>query len=301
MNSALSEADVDIIAPLWASFPDMWDLLAKLGKVESVVLASPAKQFYKNLHASFVINPDMMRSLYPDLARHLTRMNTLLQVELDLKDERGSLLRLEIDSATLRARLSTAVLDGQLVPIKNGKAVLGTTAFEDGAPRRFVADVQTRMNILGIVTNLHNMKTLIDYQLTEQGAQIVSRIVDVPQVSVEGRALGLMPTGLINVFLPKRIDELMVEFLQVACRGNAGRGIEARMEFVQPAPGEPAFVRLSSAFEGLDNFLVRIGMAIVSDRVIPDNKVSEDVRRLVFDTQEAFSRDLDKFAQVAAR
>lgn len=299
MNPALSAADVDIIAPLWASFPEMWELLAKLGKVEDVVLESTAGKPYKELEAAFVIDPDMMKRLYPDLARHLSRMSNLLQVQLDLHDERGSVLQLEVDSETLRGRLATVVMDGELVPMKAGKAVLDAPAPAVGETRRFVAKMQTRMSILGIVTHMNNMKTHIDYRRTDQGAEIVSRIVDVPEVRVEGRALGLMPAGLINAFLPKSIDDLMIEFLSVACKGNGGRGIEARMEFVQPEPDQPAFVKLHTAFEGLDNFMVRIGMGIVSDRVIPSTGVSEDIQRLVFDTQEAFAKDLDNFAQVA--
>ncbi|HEX4937251.1 MAG TPA: hypothetical protein VFX11_01140, partial [Candidatus Kapabacteria bacterium] len=68
----------------------------------------------------------------------------------------------------------------------------------------------------------------------------------------------------------------------------------------QAANGESAKLVVKSAFEGLDNFFVRVGMGIVSDRVIPDPQVSVELRKLIFDTQEAFAHDLDGFVQTAS-
>jgi hypothetical protein len=110
-----------------------------------------------------------------------------------------------------------------------------------------------------------------------------------------------MPAGLVNFFIPRSIDELMIEFLEVACNGNDGKGVVAEMRFENATEGQQTQVHFTSEFEGMDNFMVRIGMGIVSDRIIPDTDVSDDIRRLVFDTQDAFSKDLDSFARVALR
>ena len=299
MNPALGEEDVAIIAPLWASFPEMWDLLAKLGKVEDVVLAGESPKPYKHLQASFVANPEMMKKYYPDLAKHLSKLDSLLQVSIDLHNEHGRVLHAEIDSETLRGRIDTYVYDGALLPVKDGRVLMNTEPTQSKEKRELVAHVNTRMNILGIVTRMSDIKATIEYSQTPQGAKIKTRMVDVPSVAVDGNALGIMPTSLINLFLPTNIDELMIEFLDVACKGNNGEGIAADLEFSQEKPGSISRLAVSSAFEGLDNFLVRLGMGIVSERVIPDPEVSLDIRRLIFDTQEAFSKDLDGYERLA--
>jgi hypothetical protein len=300
MNPHLPERDVAVIAPLWAAFPAMWDLLAQLGKVESLVLEPRPGTPYKQLKASFVIDPERMRSAYPALARHLTRMSSLLQMELRLHDERGELAHLTLDSTRYHAGLSMLLDAGEPVPVVAGEPV--TTAVKPAADgvRHFVAHIDTRMDILGVVTHMNEMRSHIRYRPTALGARIVSNIVEVPKVKVEGRALGLMPTGIINLFLPRNIDDLMRDFLAVACHGNGGKGITSQIEFTQPAPESPALLSVHTAFEGLDNFMVRIGMGIVSDRIIPDPRVSDDLRKLVVETQDAFARDLDQFMRVAA-
>ena len=39
----------------------------------------------------------------------------------------------------------------------------------------------------------------------------------------------------------------------------------------------------------------------MSDRIIPDPKVSEELRKLIFDTQEAFASDLKGFEKAALK
>ena len=88
-------------------------------------------------------------------------------------------------------------------------------------------------------------------------------------------------------------------FITVAVTGNAGKGVVTRTEFSQLSEGELAKVEVNASFEALNNFMVRIGMNIVNNRVMPGSATSDDIRRLIFDTQEAFSKDLAGFAKLA--
>jgi hypothetical protein len=53
MNPTLDEQDVEILAPLWAAFPESWNLLTKLGRVDDVVMEGDASGSYQHLNASF--------------------------------------------------------------------------------------------------------------------------------------------------------------------------------------------------------------------------------------------------------
>lgn len=299
MNPALGSEDIDVIAPLWSAFPALWDLLAQMGKVEDVIYHD-TNQGYRQLKASFVIEPEKMKQHYPAISNHITKMDRLLQGSLRLMDERGELFSGTIDSRTLRGNMQMFVADGQVLPMKGGRVIMDAKPIPAGEPWEFTAHMDGTVSVLGVVTHLQNLKARIQYQSLPDGMKMVSQVTDVPDISVRGSALGIMPTSLINVVLPKNLDQIMKEFMAVACKGNDGKGILFGVQFQQAKENKSARVLVKNAFEGLDNFFVRFGMGIVSDRVIPDPKVSEELRRLAFDAQAAFERDLDDFIRIAA-
>jgi hypothetical protein len=294
MNPHLGSEDVDIIAPLWASFPAMWDLLSHLGSIEDVVYHDLNKP-YRQLKVSFVVDPEKMEDYYPHISDHLLSMDRLFQGSFRLEDHRGELLTAELDSKHLRGSFQAFIADGRIVPVKGGKVVLDAPEIEDNKPWNFTAHMNSTMTILGVVTHVNNARAKVQFLSQPNGAKIVGQLSDVPDIRVQGNALGFMPTSMIDVVLPKNLDEIIEEFIAVACKGNEGKGILLGAQFEQAQDGETSNLILKSAFEGLDNFFVRIGMGIVNDRVLPDPKVSDEVRKLIFDTQEAFASDLKGF------
>ena len=299
MNPTLEEQDVEILAPLWAAFPESWNLLTKLGRVDDVVMEDDATGGYQHLKASFSLVPDLIDANYPELASHLDGLNSLLKGAVEIEGDNGRLLRLTMDSSTLSGTIDAYVTQGRLLPVKNGKVVTNATPVRLGDGREYSAKVDSTMSILGVVTRMRGIETKIHYQPTEEGAVIQTAMTEVPEIYVEGAALGFMPTVLIDLFLPTNIDELMREFMTVAVKGNGGKGIVTRTEFSQLSVGELAKVNVGVSFEALNNFMVRIGMGIVSDRIIPDSDVSKDIQQLIYDTEEAFSKDLDGFEKIA--
>lgn len=299
MSPRLGSEDVDIIAPLWASFPAMWELLSRMGSIEDVVYHDLNKP-YRQLNISFVIDPDRMKKFYPNIVDHLQSMNRLFRGKIRLEDERGELFTAELDSLSMRGSFQAFIADGRILPVKGNKVVLDAQPIADNKPWNFTAHMNSTMNILGVVTHIDNAKARVQFMSTEDGAKLVGQLSDVPDVRVQGKALGIMPTAMIDVVMPKDIDEIIEEFMAVACKGNEGKGILMGAQFEQSKTGASSKVTFKTAFEGLDNFFVRIGMGIVNNRVLPDEDVSEEINRLIFETQEAFASDLKEFEVVTS-
>ncbi|MDX1756134.1 MAG: hypothetical protein R3175_08760 [Marinobacter sp.] len=299
MNPQLSPQEVDVLAPLWAAYPDMWNLMAGLGQVEGLLVSGDGREDYRKVAAVFVLDPERLRHGYPALARYLAQLDNLLKLQLRVYDDHGQLMAMEFDTRTLRGHLSMAVDNGQVLPTRHGRPVADPEPFDPMQPKRLTVRVNSQMNILGIIASVQGMTANIDYTPTATGARFESRIQTVPGVRVGGRALGMVPPDLIDVFIPQRIDELIVDFLTVACQGNEGKGITGTIEFRDAPGGGATRLTADGAFEGLDNFLVRIGMRIINNRIIPDADVSEELRKLVYDAHEAFSRDLDQFERIS--
>lgn len=299
MNPKLSPREVEVLAPLWAAYPGMWDLVAGLGQVEGLLVSGDGVEDYREVAAVFVLDPERLRHGYPLLAGYLDQLDDLLKFQLRVYDDHGQLMSLAFNTETLRGRLSMSIRDGQVLPTRHGKPVNGSTPFDPGQPKRLTVRVNSEMDILGIIANVQGMTANVDYIPTPPGARFESRIQDVPGIRVGGRALGMVPPDLIDVFIPQRIDQLIVDFLTVACQGNNGDGITGTVELRHSPEGGATRLNADGAFEGLDNFLVRIGMRIINNRIIPGSGVSEELRQLVYDAHEAFSRDLDQFERVS--
>ena len=297
MNPDLGPEDVNILAPLWAAFPAMWNLLSQTGHFENVIYHDLSLG-YRQLEASFVLDPELMKKRYPALINHVLKMNRLFEGSIRLVDSRGELLSMDIDSKTMRAKIHAFVANGRIVPVKGGRVIVDAPPIPDGKPWELTAYMNGTMSILGVVTNIQNMKARIQVLSEPDGLKAVAQVTQVPDVSVRGNALGFMPTSMIDIVLPKNLDQIIKDFFTVACKGNDGKGILIGARFQQAEANQTARLTVKSQFEGLDNFFVRIGMGIVSDRVLPDPDVSKDLRRLVFDTQEAFVHDLNGFANI---
>ncbi|MDC0661530.1 hypothetical protein [Marinobacter sp. SS21] len=300
MNPQLDPREVEVLAPLWAAYPDMWNLIAGLGQVEGLLVSGGSHGDHREVAAVFMLDPDRLRHAYPSLSEYLDQLDNLLQFQLRVYDDHGQLMSLAFDTETLRGRLAMSISDGQVLPTRHGKPITDSEPFDPKQPKRLTVRLNSQMNILGIIANVQGMTAQVDYLPTATGARFEWRIQDVPGIRVGGRALGMVPPDLIDVFIPQQIDELIVDFLTVACKGNNGNGIAGSLELKESQDGESARLNAEGSFEGLDNFLVRVGMRIVNNRIIPNARVSDELRQLVYDAHEAFSRDLDQFERVSA-
>ena len=145
---------------------------------------------------------------------------------------------------------------------------------------------------------MRNYRTHFTYRADKRGALIEARTREVPDVTVTGNALGLIPSGLIDLFIPGSLESLTRDFIATACKGNNGEGVVMDTRVDQPAPGMPATFDIRTVFEGTDNFLVKFGMSVINERVIPSQEVVDEMRKVLRDIHHAFMADLDRFEKI---
>jgi hypothetical protein len=114
---------------------------------------------------------------------------------------------------------------------------------------------------------------------------------------VNGAALGFVPTGLIDAFIPGDIKGLIEKTLTTACQGNEGRGVEFHARFDRRPDGN-ATLDGAVVLEAIDSFLVRLGVDYFSDDLMPSEQVRKDVERLMNDLQRAVASDLEQYARL---
>lgn len=302
MNPSLGNEDIEIIAPLWAAFPQMWDLLAKLARVDDVVVSDVAESDeYKKLQASISIQPKKMKALYPKLSKFLRRMDSLMFFNIDMVGEEGRLFNAQVDTDTLTVSFESYVKNGQMLPVTaEGEVITDVAVKGPNEPRVFEALVDVKVDVFGVVTTMDRMKTTLAYATGPEGASFQTRMNDMPEMAIKGSVFGIMPTSFIDVFIPGNLQSLMEEFMSTATEGNNGEGIVVDMKYGDAQADQIATMNAKVSFEGLNNKLISFGMGIVNKMIIPNDAVSEEIRQLMADTQTAFRHDLEGFADVIA-
>lgn len=298
-NPKLGVEDVEVVATLWEAFPRMSYLVSSLGRIDDLlVIDQPAlADGAKHIRVVLAVEPRRMRESYDELADYLDGLGKLFNVDLDWVDTKGrKLASLHVESERLQARLELYTKDGLILPFRGPEVFVNEPVDPSLGPLRYSTRVSSDFRMLGMYSHTRNGRMDWQYDPNARGMELRGRMTHVPTVTVDGAALGFLPPGLIDAFIPGNLHDLITEFLTTACQGNEGRGIALAVRFDQ-RPSTVATIDAKFGIEALNNFLVKLGLRFFNDRVMPDEDVDADVKRLMIDAQGAFSADLERYAR----
>jgi len=318
-NPRLDAEDINVIAPLWASYPHSGELVAKFGQIENVLLkqktgvqqAGANNLSYQEVRVVVLMEPKKFESLYPKLAHRAEKFGEILKFTFDINDEHGRLAQIKMDSQTLRAEISFAVNELGIIPVKDGLALISKVRTATKSEIDLTANMNARIEVLGMIYNIEGIGSKIHYSQGPTSAKVAINVIGVPKATVGGAALGFIPPSLIDFFLPTNIDEMIHEFFTVACNGNQGEGIIYSAQLEERAADEKADngqqqiastnLRVHVSSEIKSNFFVSVAMSMVNQRIIYDKATSEEVKYLTYDFLRAFRQDLEGFTQLVTR
>jgi hypothetical protein len=296
-NPKLGPEDLDAVATLWEAFPRASFLLSSLGSIDDLV-TSDARATHLHVVAHF--DPKRAQQRFPELASYLRGLDRLFVLELRWIDaHEHTFAVLNLDSEHLTAQFELYEKDGALLPFQGDKLFVDQVIDPNHGGLRYSMRASADFRILGVRSQMRGMQLDFEYTPNERGMEMRGRMNRVPSVKVSGAALGILPTSLIDVFIPGNLEGLITRFLSTACQGNDGKGLEIRSRFDR-RPSGSATVDAAFGIEALDNYLVKLGVGHFNDHVLPDRDVSADMKRLMSDAQSAFSADIERYARAHA-
>jgi hypothetical protein len=297
LNPGLGEEDVEVLALLFEGFPSLANALAGFGRVEDVRVATVPGASFQHLTVRMRVEPQRLAKKYPDMAKHLGKLKDLARLDAHWVDGQGrTLMNIKAETRQMSIALECYVKSGRLLPFKKDQVfdaepidLMGTQL----AKTRILANA--RVEMLGVIVHLGRLQLNLAYAPRDTYGSVEASLTTVPDVRVEGHALGFLPTGLVDAFIPGNMESLTRDFFEVAAKGNGGKGLVLHMDVGSDgASGQGVFAG-SMAVEALDNFLVKTGVGIVNDRVLPSDDASDDNERFAAELHDAFVRDLSKF------
>lgn len=302
-HPALRPEDVEVLGVLWEAFPALAEVGLTVARVEDLAVSQPpGSAAYQQLRASLKLRPDLMEERYPELAEFLTDLGPLFKADLRWLDDQGrSLARAHLETEQLRLTLEAFVLDGRLLPVgTDGKVVVAAPAAPAGPASRFTCQADLTFNVNGVVTSVRGMVAETVVARGEGGAlDVVGRIVRKPQVTVGGRAFGILPTWAVDVVIPGNLEELTNELLGTACEhawddGEKGLLLSLRAR----RAGDAATLSAGGRVAVLDSALIRFGARVAGMKLVPDDETRDELWALLGEVHGAFAKDLAGFAAI---
>lgn len=296
-NPGLGPEDIETLAILYDAYPALGEALTGVGRLEDV-RAATAKGGYYHITTRMRAEPDRLKEKYPNFAKHIKKLGDVLHATVRVLDDKGrDIVRLTVDSEKLLFGVESYInQDGLPLPFDNKRV------YED-EPLDPVSDalqhprvlVNARLNMLGIIINARNLRLDARYRANDGYATADARMTTVPDLKVEGRALGIFAPGFLDLFIPGNIEDTTRKFFEVAAKGNGGKGLRAHVELGARTPGAPGVFSLTAQVEALESFIIKMGGGIITDRLMMNKKAEKEAKQLAADLHEAFKRDFNRF------
>jgi hypothetical protein len=297
LHAKLSAEDLEVLGMLFEAYPNLAQILSRMGSVDDVRTTWSGKS-YQQVSVSLRGIPERFEKYYPNFAHYMDHMDDIALLDIKWMDKKGrQLTSIKVDSEKLTVQFSCYIKDGFLLPFK------GVKVFEN-EPVDPMADTITstkiladaRLKMLGVVIKLKELSLDSFYEPHPGYAEMGLTFTRVPEIKVEGAALGFVPTALVDAFIPGNIESVTRDFLNVAAQGNGGKGLIAAMKLGQGKEGSNhGVLEAGIDFDALDNFLVKIGLGMVNERLIPKPEALDEAQAFVGHAHEAFVKDLSRF------
>jgi hypothetical protein len=304
LHPKLSEQDLEVLAVLWDAYPGTATELSKLGTVEDIRTVWQGKG-YQQMSVLLRGSPERLGKSSPAFAKYMDKMDDIALFDVKWLDKQGrTLTSMKIDSEKLTFQFSCYVKDGYLLPFKGVKVYEDEPV--DPMAHQLIATkvaVEARVKLLGVIIKIKDLKLDLFYEPTPDSTEIGLTLTKVPDdIKVDGAALGFVPTTMVDAFIPGDIVGIARDFITVAAKGNSGKGmILAGKIGVGKAGSDRGVLEAGVDLDALDNFLIKIGLGMVNERLVPKPEAIDELKAYAGAVQTAFAKDFDRYAKRAAR
>lgn len=281
-NSTLNPSDVELLASFVQSFPKFYKALNPVFEVRDLVEFKAGAAGLCQVNFVLRVRDGALENAYPEIHEYLEDLGPLFKLSGALKDGQNRRLgSFVFDTGSQEIRIRALIRDGAVIPVDDMEKPVPSAGLDPKAVRRLRFSVRANalINVNGININIGNISLGGDYRRVRDDAMVTTRFKIPPKVTVSGQAYGVVPTWLIDVFIPSNIGELATNFLKTLTRGNGGRGFEART-FIHKGKTGQSLWHLKQQSEFLNNALIQIGARLMNHKIIPDEDTREELKTL---------------------
>jgi hypothetical protein len=291
LHPKLGPEDVASAALLFDAYPAVSRTFSQLGELEDL-RAQPSGSGYQHVTVRMRALPARLSRTHPAFAEHLRKLGSVAHFDFRWVDDKGrTLMRWVIDSERLMFSTECYLKEGKILPVA-GKRVFADEGIDPmgDALKRSQLFMHTRMSMFGITITLRDLRANVRYTPGATHGLLVGSVQTPPQVEVTGGAV-----GLIDALIPGNLRSLTYDFFEQAAHGNDKKGIVIAIGAGSETPAQGGVIEWDMQLEALDSKLVKMGVGMVNERLVPSDEVLTDAKALLTALHDAFISDLARY------
>ncbi|MFP4475980.1 MAG: hypothetical protein ACLFOY_10520 [Desulfatibacillaceae bacterium] len=253
---------------------------------------------YTRLNIRLVVRVEEMKRDFPELADYLRDLFGTGNVDIVASNISGhTLFRLRVDAQPEFLNFTCRTRDGKLVPW----AADGQPVFREEIRLTELSSYATKNNVdvlfkaKGLTFDTRGVEVVSRYDDTRGNGDFEVRLSRVPRAEVSGLVYHFLPKWLVNLFIPKDMEELMHDFFRLMVSANSGDGSYMRLAWDTSDP-EEIRLKVNGSTELMDSFFVRFGVATLWNKFRLDDDQREEFIEINAMALEAIRSDLDRMA-----
>ncbi len=285
-------SDAEILLQLQPAFPNAYRWYLGIADIPNLLAHGIGSSSARHLHLTLQFN-DGLRKHYPQVAAYFEQLKGFISAKVAMQNKMGHWLNIDFDSKKERLTIDGWVLDGHLIPSRNGRPLtnaIDTHVALDSLSFQTVSDLT--LKALGVTVKLGQWPADWHYRRSDHGADSTARITQQPTIQISGAALGFIPVGVVDAVIPSNIEGIVHDFMQVLTHSNGGNGVELRMDYADN-PSSGGIMSASADGNTLDNFFVHFAVSLVNRRILPNDAQFQGLKRLANDGLTAVGEDMN--------
>jgi len=265
------------------AFPRFANLLYQYTHLSSLLkIAKYNNKTYTKLIFKGKLKLNILKQKYTELYEYLDDLDDLMRFRMVIVDEHwNKLMTFIIDSKNKEIIWMVNTKNNKVIPEDwQGRPVFKHQfALSKLIKKRFYLSTNIHINIYGLKFDTQDIKIKSIYQNIKNKGSFFFKIHQFPKIKVSGYFWHIIPTWLIDLFIPGNIDILINKFTKVLQYGNNGQGSFMKVNwFIQNQT--KSIINLYGKTELLDNRFIRIAMKIFNRRFLPNEKAFLELRLL---------------------
>lgn len=295
--TGLSRGELYVMDQFREDMPSLYDRVTRYVDIKGVSIPMEhkgVKYCRFNLHLS--LKMDGLKKDFPKIYRYLLRIRGLFEIKSRMYSEQGYYMGfMKFSTTSFTYHFSYCMKDGRFLPSSTSWEPVdfkGYSPWDLGTQKNtFHNDVQVRVN--GIRMIIRNIKLYQTYTHKKDTTSIDFLLKDTPIIQkVDGSAYGIVPVWLIDLLLPSNLETLMKDFFQALAKGRQGQGWFLKIQ-THSTPNNRIDMAVGS--EILSNGIIKIGLKIAADILIPDRETSQEIASFGKVFWHAFVSDYFRF------
>jgi hypothetical protein len=272
-----------VINEFYRSFPKVSELFNRYSIIRSFLeIKNHNNIAYTRLAFKYGYRIDNLEDDFPELAKSLKNIEGLYKIRMTIKNGNDhTIMAIVFDSHEDALNLELYTRQGSIIPYD----VQGNPLFSEGITPIYLKDF-SYYAVLNMVHDVHGLKFVTDnvvvrfrYQNTPVRGVWTMKLDEVSRTRISGSYYHIIPSWLIDFFIPNNMEQMIYDLSRVMLKGNDGLGSMVTFEWDRNDP-KNIMLHFTAVSEFMNNYFLKYGLGVWSKKTTSYDALIQEAKTL---------------------